>query len=328
MRRREFLGIPFWVTAAWPIVARGQQPLRIGVLSNAELGDPSIEREVAAFVEELKRLSRNDGLEIRIDQRYSGGAANRMSAGAKEIVALKPNVILARSTPAAKALLAETREIPIVFYSVSDPVGEGLVTSITQPGGNISGFTNLEASMGSKWLELLKEVAPGIKLAMVLYNPDVATSGGRFYLNAIETAALSLAVTIRAVQVRTPAEIESALSQLDGDPNAGLVVTPDPFVNSQRALITSFALRSRIPAVYSFRNMAIEGGLVSYGVDNVDASRRAAEYVDRILRGAWPGALPVQAPTRFELVVNLATGKAMGLKVSETFLLRADEVIE
>ena len=307
---------------------QGQQPLRIGVLSNAELGDPSIEREIAAFVQQLKRLGRNDGPEIQIDQRYSGGSANRMSAGAREIVALKPNVILARSTPVVKALMAETREIPIVFYSVSDPVGEGLVKSITQPGGNTSGFTNLEASMGSKWLELLKEVAPGIKRAMVLYNPDVATSGGRFYLNAIETAAPSLAITIRAVQVRTPSEIESALSELAGHPDVGLIITPDPFVNSHRALITSFALRSRIPAVYAFRNMAVEGGLLSYGVDNVDASRKAAEYVDRILRGAWPGALPVQAPTRFELVVNLTTGKAMGLKVPESFLSRADEVIE
>jgi putative ABC transport system substrate-binding protein len=277
---------------------------------------------------ELKNAGWAEGRNARFDHRFGGGDAGRMSAAAKELVALKPDVILARSTPAVKALLPETRTIPIVFVSVSDPIGEKFAASMARPGGNITGFTNFEAQMGGKWVELLREVAPAVRRAAVLFNPEVATGGGSFFWSAIETAAASLGVAMSRVPVVTAAEIVAAVTALAREPDGGLVVMPDPFIVPNRELIMALALRHRLPAVYTFTNMASEGGLVAYGVNSVDLYRRSADYIDRILKGAQPGELPIQAPTRFDLVVNLKTAKAMGLKIPEAFLVRADEVIE
>ena len=251
-----------------------------------------------------------------------------MSVSARELVSLKPDVILARSTAAVRALKPETNTIPVVFVSVSDPVGDNFVASMARPGGNITGFTNVEASLGGKWVELLKEVAPGVKRATILFNPDVASSGGSFYLRTIEAAAALVSVAINPVRVLTVAEIETALAAVAAEKDSGLIVMPDPFIVPNRASIRAFAERNRIPAIYGFPYMAQEGGLLAYGIDNVDLHRRSADYIDRILKGAQPGQLPVQAPVRFSLVLNLKTAKAVGIAFSPGLLARADEVIE
>ena len=234
----------------------------------------------------------------------------------------------ARSTTAVRALLAETRTIPIVFVSVSDPVGEKFAASLARPGGNATGFTNVEATMGGKWLELLKEVAPLLRRVGILFNPRVAVAGGSFFLPPIEAAAPAFALTLNILPVHTVREMEQAVAALAREPNSALVVPPDVFIVANRASVIELAARHRLPAVYAFRNMAVEGGLMSYGVDVADLYRRSAAYVDRILKGDKPGELPIQAPTRFELVLNLKTAKSIGLEVSREFLLRTDEVIE
>ena len=308
--------------------AAGERMRRIGALTNAEASDPEWARQITAFLEQLRSAGWVEGRNISLDYRFTGGDERRMSASAKELVGLRPDVILARSTPVVRALMPETRIIPVVFVSVSDPIGENFAASMARPGGNITGFTNMEAGMGGKWLELLKEIAPGIGRATVLFNPNVATAGGSFYLRTIEAAAASFAVALNPMPVFTVADIEAAVTALAREPNSGLIVMPDPFIVPHRELVMALAVRHRLPAIYGFRNMALEGGLVAYGVNSVELYRRSADYVDRILKGAQPGELPIQAPTRFDLVVNLKTAKAMGLKIPELFLLRADEVIE
>jgi putative tryptophan/tyrosine transport system substrate-binding protein len=330
MRRRAFITL-LGAATTWPLAGRAQQAeraRRIGALTNAEASDPEWMRQIAAFREQLEASGWVEGRNVSLDYRFAAGDAGRMSAAAKDLVGLKPDVILARSTPVVKALMPETRTIPIVFVSVSDPVGENFAASMARPGGNITGLTNVEASMGGKWLELLKEVAPGIRRATVLFNPKVAPAGGLFYLRTIEAAAGSLAVALNPVPVFTLAEIEAAVATLARESDSGLIVMPDPFIVPNRELVMALAARHRLPAVYGFRNMAVEGGLMSYGVDLVDLYRRSADYVDRILKGVQPSELPIQAPTRFELIVNLKTAKAMGLNIPESFLVRADEVIE
>ena len=251
-----------------------------------------------------------------------------MQASAKELVAQQPDVIFCRSTPVTAALLTQTRTIPIVFAMVSDPVGERFVGSLARPGGNATGFTNVESSMAGKWLELLKEVAPNIKRIAIIFDPKVAAGGGSYYTNLIKSAAPSFAVALTATPVHDAVEIESAIGKFVREPNGGLLVLPDVTTRTHRRLIIALAAQYRVPAIYDFRDIVVEGGLISYGVDVADLIRRAAGYVDRVLKGAKPAELPVQLPTKFELVINLQTAKALGLEVSSQLQQRADEVVE
>ncbi len=329
MNRRTLIAGLSGAVACWPFAAGGQDRMRrVGVLINADDQDPEWKRELAAFREQMKGYGWTEGSNLHIDYRNGAGDADRIAAAARELVALKPDVILTRSTPATRALAPMTQTIPIVFISVSDPIGERFAASMAKPGGNMTGFTNVEASMGSKWVELLKEAVPHIKHAAVLFNPRVAPERGEFYLRTIRMAAPALGIVVEPIPVDTRAEIEAAITALTRRSDSGLLVMPDPFIVPNRALVIALAARHRLPAIYGFRNMAVEGGLISYGVDLVDMLRRSAEYVDRILKGAKPAELPVQAPVKFDLVVNLRTAKAIELKIPEAFLLRADTLIE
>jgi len=330
MRRREFIA-GLGSTAAWPVVARAQQPQRvrrIGVLSPYDENDPGAKAEVSAFTQGLAGLGWTDGHNLRIDIRWPAGNVDRMRMSAKELVNLQPDAILADTTPATAALQRETRTIPIVFVIVSDPVGAGFVASLARPGGNITGFINAEAEMGGKWLELLTEIAPGLKRVAIIFNPDTAPGGGSYFLGSFEAAARSLSVEPIAARVHNDAEIEAAITSLGREPRGGLIVMPDAFVFAHRAQIIERAARSNVAAVYWSPDFARDGGLLTYGADPLDLIRRAAPYVDRILRGAKPSELPVQLPTKFEMAINLKTAKALGLGVPQSILLRADEVIE
>jgi putative ABC transport system substrate-binding protein len=269
-------------------------------------------------------LGWTDGRNVRIDLRWGGDDITRMRALARELVGLHPDIILAHGNPATVALQRETRTIPIVFAGVADPIASGVVGRLDRPDGNITGFATMEASLGGKWLELLLEIAPGLKRAAIMFNPDAVLP----YLPSFETAARSLKVLRIIAPVHSDVEIETAIIALGREPGGGLFVIPDPFTNAHRGSIISAAARNNIPAVYSASVWAKDGGLLSYGVDQVDRSRRAASYVDRILRGATPADLPVQLPVKFEMAVNLKTAKALGLTVPQSILLRADEVIE
>jgi putative ABC transport system substrate-binding protein len=268
------------------------------------------------------------GRNVRIDTRWAAGDVARIRTLAKELVALQPDVILARGAPVTIALLQETRTVPMVFVVVSDPVGDGIVASFAHPGGNATGFTNVEASLGGKWLEVLKEIAPGVARVAVMFDPKTSAGGGSYYLRLVEGAAASIAVQMIATPIQDAAEIERAMDVFSREPNGGLLVMPDVTTNTHRELIIATAARHRLPAVYPFRNFVAEGGLASYGVDIPDLYRRAATHVDRILRGAKPSELPVQAPVKFELALNLKTARALGLEVPPMLLARADEVIE
>jgi putative ABC transport system substrate-binding protein len=267
-----------------------------------------------------------DGRNLRTDLRWGGADINRIRALAQELVGLQPDIIAANGTPATAALQRETRTIPIVMVNIADPVASGLVARLDRPSGNITGFANNEASLGGKWLELLSEIAPGIKRAAIMFNPDTAPVS--VYMPSVETAARSLKIVPIIAPVHGDVEIETAINALGREPQSGLVVMPDTFMNAHRAPIISAAARNNVPAVYYLSYFARDGGLLSYGTDQVDIFRRAAPYVDRILRGAKPADLPVQFPTKFEMVVNLKTAKALGLAVPPSILLRADEVIE
>jgi ABC-type uncharacterized transport system substrate-binding protein len=256
------------------------------------------------------------------------GDAERMQVFAKELVALQPHVLFARSTPVTAALLKETHTIPIVFTVVSDPVGDHLVESLARPGGNVTGFTNVESSLAGKWLELLKQIAPSIKRVAFIFDPKLAPGGGSYYTRLIEATAPSFAVTPTATPVHGAVEIERTISEFAREPNGGLVVLPDGTTNTHRELIVTLAARHRVPTIYAFRDNVVDGGLISYGVDVVDQFLQAAGYVDRILKGAKPAELPVQLPTKFELTINLKTAKALGLDVPLQLQQRADELIE
>jgi putative ABC transport system substrate-binding protein len=271
-------------------------------------------------------LGWTDGRNVRIDLRWTSDDIDRMPALAHELVGLQPDIILAHGTPATAALQRETQTIPIVFASVSDPVAQRIVARLDRPSGNITGFANLEATLGGKWLELLSEIAPGLKRAAIMFNPDTTTA--LTFMPSLETAARSLKVEPITKPVHSDAEVEEAIIDLGREPGGGLVVTPDAFMNSHRAAIISAAVRNNVPAVYWVSAFARDGGLLSYGVDEVDDFRGAASYVDRILRGAKPGDLPVQFPTKFEMVVNRKTATALGLAIPPSIMLRADEVIE
>jgi putative ABC transport system substrate-binding protein len=326
MRRREFITLVGGALAL-PLTAYAQK-VRLGVLMPFATTDPSSKLDVAALVGQLKELGWTEGHNLGIDYRWAAGNAEKMQASAKELVAQQPDVIFCRSTPVTAALLKETRTIPIVFSMVSDPIGERFVESLARPGGNATGFTNVESSMAGKWLELLKEVAPNIKRIAFIFDPRVAPGGGSYYTNLVRSVAPSFAVALTATPVHDATEIESAIEKFSREPNGGLLVLPDTTTRTNRGQIIALAARYRVPAIYDFRDMVVEGGLMSYGVDVADLIRRAAGYVDRVLKGAKPAELPVQLPTKFELVINLQTAKALGLEISSLLQQRADEVIE
>jgi len=280
-----------------------------------------------SFTQALAGLGWTVGRDVRMDVRWGGVDINRIRAVARELVGLQPDIILAAGTPATVALQRETRMIPIVFATVADPVASSIVPRLNQPGGNITGFGGYEPSLAGKWLELLSEIAPGLKRAAIMFNPDTFPAS-TYYMPSVETAARSLKIEPIPALVHSDVEIETAIIALGRDPTGGLVVMPDIFTLVHRAAIISAAARNRVPAVYSASEGARDGGLLSYGVDRVDPWRRAASYVDRILRGEKPGDLPVQFPTKFEMAVNLKTAKALGLAVPPSILLRADEQIE
>jgi putative ABC transport system substrate-binding protein len=328
MNRREFITF-LGGAAAWPLAARAQQGdrvRRIGVLIPGDENDPVYKPRVSAIIQTLAGLGWSDGRNVRIDLRWGGGDANRIRALAQELVGLQPDIILTSGAAATAALQRETRTIPIVFANVTDPVATSIVARLDRPSGNVTGFAVLEASLAGKWLELLSEVAPGLKRAAIMFNPDLPPVSA--YMPSFETAAQSLKVVPIIAPAHSDLEIETAITALGREPGGGLVIIPDAFMIAHRASIILAAARNDVPAVYSQPVFARDGGLLSYGPDPVDTFRGAASYVDRILRGAKPAELPVQLPTKFEMVVNLRTAKALGLTVPPSILLRADEQIE
>jgi len=328
MRRRSFI-VGLGGVAASPLAAWAQQDTkRIGLLYNAREDDPEGKVEIATLLGELKKLGWTEGANLKITNRYGAADPKRMADFAKELVGLKPDLLFARSTAAVHALKRETTAIPIVFVSVSDPVGDGFAVSLSRPGRNITGFTNVESSVAGKWVELLKEIAPGTKQVGYIFNPPTAPSQGKYYSNLVEHAGPHFGVKTIAHPARSAADIESAFAAIAKQPGGGMVVLPDPFTVTNRRLIIELAMRNRLPAIYAFRNITADGGLLSYGVNSVDLFRRSASYVDRVLKGESASDLAIQTPVKFDLVVNLKTAKAMALTVPETFLLRADEVIE
>jgi putative ABC transport system substrate-binding protein len=329
VRRREFIALLGGAVAAWPLAARAQQTermRRIGVLTNLRADDPESEARNTAFLQELAQLGWIAGRNVQIDARWGAGDPERIRNFASELVALAPDVILGNSSPSVAALLQATRVVPIVFASIADPVGAGFVESLARPGGNATGFMNFEYSISEKWLELLKEMAPRITRVAVLRDAAIAAGSGQF--GAVQSAATRLGMELRPVGMREAGDIERSLAAFASVPNGGLIVTASPLASVHRDLTATLAAQHKLPAISSNRNFVIAGGLMSYGPDRVDQSRQAAGYVDRILRGANPGELPVQAPTKFELVINLKTAKALGLDVPPTLLASADEVIE
>jgi putative ABC transport system substrate-binding protein len=301
---------------------------RIGVLMGIAESDPEQKSFVSAFTRALQDLGWSEGRNIRFDYRWGAGDANKIRDFARELVEQQPDLIVGHTTPVVAALKQQTRTIPIVFTQVSDPVGSGFISGLARPGGNITGFTNLEASMGAKLVEFLKEIAPGVTRVALMFNPATAPDQGSYFLRPVEAPAPALKVELIPAPVHNAAEIAAAITALTREPGAGLIVMPDVFILAHREEIVAQAKAHRLPAAYAYRFFAASGGLMSYGTDLVDLFRRAAPYVDRILKGALPADLPVQQPTKFELVINLKTAKALGLTIPESFLLRADEVIE
>jgi ABC-type uncharacterized transport system substrate-binding protein len=327
MRRRAFITL-LGGAVAWPLAARAQQAgprYRIGVMLGFEANDPEARRYIAALKEGLQDLGWTDGRNIEFDYRWPAADPERIRAGAIELVGTRPSVILVNSTPATRILHRETQTVPVIFVNIADPIRSGFVASLANPGGNLTGFTNFEPAMGGKWLELLKEIAPDRTRTALLFNPN--THSGQ-YFRLIETVAPSLGMESMQLPVKDAAEIERGIASLGQRQKAGLVVMPDTFATVHRDLIIALAALHGVPAIYPFRNFVKAGGLISYGLDDADLYRRAASYVDRILKGAKPADLPVQAPSKFELVINLKSAKALGLDVPGFLQQRADEVIE
>jgi putative ABC transport system substrate-binding protein len=329
MKRREFITLLGGAAVAWPIAARAQQPervRRIGVLSGLAANDPLGKAIIAAFLQGLQQLGWTDGRNVQIEYRWGAGNADNIRKYATELAALAPDVITVAGSASVGAMLQATRTVPIVFAIVPDPVGSGFVNSLSRPGGNATGFMQFEYSLSAKWVELLKEIAPGVTRAAVLWDPAITAGIGQFAI--IQSVAPSIGVEVSPVSVRDAAETERAVAAFAGEPNGGLIVTANALAQAQRDLIVTLAARHKLPAVYFQRIFVTGGGLISYGADVVDQYRRAAAYVDRILKGEKPADLPVQAPTKYELVINLKTAKALGLTVPPSVLARADEVIE
>jgi ABC-type uncharacterized transport system substrate-binding protein len=329
MRRREFITLLGGGAAAWPLAARAQQPRRmrrIGVLTPFPADDAEGHARLTAFTQALQQLGWTVGQNVRIDYRWGPGNPATMRKHATELVALEPDVILALTTAAVGPLLEASRTVPIVFVTVADPVGAGFVETLARPGGNATGFTPYEYSISGKWLELLKEIAPRVTRAAVLRDTSIAVGLAQF--GAIQAVAPSLGVELRPVDVSDAGEIERALAAFAQGSNGGMVVIGSPSAAIHRGPITALAAKHRLPAVYNTRLFTDAGGLISYGPDFLEQHRRAAGYVDRILKGEKPADLPIQAPTKYELVINLKTAKALGLEIPSSVLARADEVIE
>src|SRR5262245_19765839 len=331
MRRREFITRLCGTAIAWPLVARAQQPermRRIGVPMSLAADDPEAQARLTAFAQGLRELGWGDDRNVRIDTRWAAGDADRFRRYAAELIALAPDVILASGGTGVGALLQATRTVPIVFTQTADPVGAGFVDAMARPGGNTTGFTQFEYGMSGKWLELLKEIAPQVKRAAVLRNRNVTiTETGEFA--AIQSVAPSLGIEVNPLGITDADEdIESGIATYARAPNGGLIVGTGALAIRHRQLIVKLAAQHRLPAVYPYHFFVTEGGLISYGPDRVDQFRRAAVYVDRILKGEKPGDLPVQAPNKYELTVNLKTAKALGLTVPLPLIARANELIE
>jgi putative ABC transport system substrate-binding protein len=329
MRRRDFITMLGGTVAAGPLAVRAQQAertRRIGVLMSTSADEPEGKARFAAFLQGLQQLGWTNGHNVRIDYRRSGGNPDDFRRYAAELVALAPDIILAETAVAVLAFQQLNRSMPIVFVGVIDPVGAGVVETLARPGGNTTGFTTFEYGISAKWAELLKELVPRMTRAAVLRDPAIPSGIGS--LAAIQSVAPALGVELIPAGVRDAGEIERAIAAIGGVPNGGLIVTPSPLATHHRNLITSAAAQHQVPAVYPFRYFVMGGGLICYGSDLVDPFRRAAAYVDRILNGEKPADLPVQAPNKYELVINLKTAKALGLTVPPPLLVRADEVIE
>jgi putative ABC transport system substrate-binding protein len=330
MRRREFITLLCGAAAAWPLTARAQQPdrmRRIGVLMGFSESDSQAQSFIAAFRNGLQKLGWTDGRNVRIDTRWAAFDAESRQRFAKELIALQPDLILSHTTPTTAALLQQTRTIPIIFATVTDPIGSGFVASLSRPGGNVTGFTLVEPTLAAKWVELLKEIAPRVNRIAMLFNPATATYAD-YFLKPFKAAATSFAVEAIAAPAHDTSELESVIAAQAREPNGGLIVMPDSFTDAHRVEITSLVARYGLPAIYAYRFFTERGGLLSYGADLRDNFRRAADYVDRVLKGEKPADLPVQAPTKFELTINLKTAKVLGLTVPPSLLGLADEVIE
>ena len=331
MQRRRFISLLGGAAVAWPFTARAQQPeraRRIGVLTPFTAEDAEGKAVVSALRQGLQDLGWTEGRNIRVEYRWGGGNVERTRVYAAELVGLSPDLIFAFFNAQLAPLSRETRTIPIVFVGASDPVGAGYVASIARPGGNITGFTLYEPSLAGKWLGILKEIAPAVERVAIMVNPETAILRGTFYLNALKSAAATFNVEPITANVHSVSDIEAAMTALGQQPNSGLILGPDTFTIAHSTLIITLAARHRLPAIYAFRENATFGGLVSYGPDILDAVRRSASYIDRILKSERPGDLPVQAPTKHELVINLKTAKALGLTVPPSLVARADEVIQ
>ncbi|TMJ88261.1 MAG: ABC transporter substrate-binding protein [Alphaproteobacteria bacterium] len=329
LKRREFITLLGGAAAAWPLAARAQQSekvRRIGFVHDYVGSDPEGQRQAAAFREALRKLGWVDGENVQIDYRSGAADNDLLRSYAVEVVSARPDVVLTSGATITASLQRASRTVPIVFVNVTDPVGAGLVASLARPGSNATGFTQFEFGISAKWLELLKEMAPAITRVAVIRDPTARTGGGQ--LGAIQAVAPSLGVDVRPVDPHETDDIKRGLAAIGGDPNSGLIVTSSRLARVHRELIVTLAARHRLPAIYAFRVYVAAGGLSFYGPDATDPYRRAAGYVDRILHGEQPADLPVQAPVKYELAINLKTAKALGLKVPTTLLARADEVIE
>jgi putative ABC transport system substrate-binding protein len=329
IRRRQFLTLLGGAAAAWPLAARAQQPAqvrRIGVLLPFAEDHPVGQARVAAFVQGLRQLGWTDGHNVRIDYRWSAGDSDNIRKFASELIALGPDVVMAFTSAAVTALRQATSTVPIVFAVVADPVGAGYVESLARPGGNVTGFAAQEYAVGGKWMELLKEIVPHLTRVAVLRDSAIAAGPGQF--GALQAVAPSFGVELRPIDLHDPSGIEHGIAAFAKGPNNGLIVTGSPSATLHRNLIITLAARHKLPAIYYERSFADAGGLISYGPDFIDQCRRAAGYVDRILKGERPADLPVQAPTKYELVINLKTAKALGLQIPDKLLALADEVIE
>ena len=327
IERRKFLGTLGGAAVAWPLAARTQTKRirRIGVLMGLVANDPEAQSRVVALENGLRELGWIKGHNLSIEYRWAGDGVLRDHAA--ELLAMAPDLILANSTPVTRGLRQQSGAVPIVFTQVTDPIGQGLVPNLAHPGGNITGFTSFEFSIGTKWLEALKQTAPHVTRVALVFNPQSAPFADMF-LKPVDAAAPSFSVAPIKAAVRDPADVDRVFDAFAREPNGALMVLPDISMTNYRGAIIALAARHRLPAVYPYRYFAASGGLMSYGIDGTDVFRRAAGYVDRILKGTSPGELPIQAPTKYELVINLKTAKALGLEVPPTLLARADEVIE
>jgi len=330
MRRREFIRIIGSVAATWPLAARAQQTgrvRRVGMLIPfPDDREPLVKNYLSTFRQRLRELGWDEGRNIWVDYRFTGQVPERMRAGSQELIALAPDIIVVLANPAAAIVREATQTIPIVFVSVSDPIGGGFVSNLAHPGGNITGFQNFETAIGGKWLQVLKEIAPAVRRVAFVYSPDI--SAHVEFIHTAEAASASLGMTVTPVGLRGALEVEPALRAFAKEPDGGLIVAPSPFNTTNQNLIIALASELRLPAIYPFRYYAENGGLASYGFNTVEQHRGAASYVDRILKGEKPGDLPVQAPTKYDLVINLKTAAALGLNVSLQLQQRADGVIE